>query len=222
MLRTVVAEDNVLMRRGIVSALESLDGVEVVGECDSGPSLLAAHGELQPDLVVTDIRMPPTHTSEGIDAARAIRSRSPATAVIVLSQHVEAEYVMSLFDGGSDRLGYLLKENIANLEELRRAIATVTAGGSSIDPEVVAVMVGRREAAPGPLDELTEREREVLALIAEGLNNAAIAGQLVIAEKSVQKHINTIFSKLHLTDEPDVHRRVRAVRLWLSETPQTG
>jgi DNA-binding NarL/FixJ family response regulator len=217
-VRVVVAEDNVLMRRGIVSALEALGGIDVVAECDSAPSLLDSHAELQPDLVVTDIRMPPTHSSEGIDAARAIRAASPTTAVIVLSQHVESDYVLSLFDDGSDRLGYLLKENIANLDELRRAIGTVCDGGSSIDPEVVAVMVGRRSASVGPLDSLTEREREVLALIAEGLNNAAIADQLVIAEKSVQKHINTIFSKLHLTDEPDVHRRVRAVRLWLAAT----
>lgn len=219
MLRAIVAEDNVLMRRGIVSALEALDGIDVVAQCDSLPSLLAANDELHPDLVVTDIRMPPTHTSEGIDAARSIRASSPSTAVIVLSQHVEADYVMSLFELGSDRLGYLLKENIGNLDELRRAIATVCDGGSSIDPEVVAVMVGRRGASSSPLDSLTERERQVLALIAEGLNNAAVAERLVIAEKSVQKHINTIFSKLHLTDEPDVHRRVRAVRVWLAESP---
>jgi DNA-binding NarL/FixJ family response regulator len=121
---------------------------------------------------------------------------------------------MSLFDDGSDRLGYLLKENVGNLDELRRAISTVCAGGSSIDPEVVAVMVGRK--ASSPIDGLTDRERDVLSLIAEGLNNAAIGERLVIAEKSVQKHLNTIFAKLHLTDEIDTHRRVRAVRVWLA------
>ena len=216
MTRIVVAEDNLLMRQGIVAAIGMLDDAEVVAECDSKEALLAAVDEHRPDVVITDIRMPPTHTSEGIDAARLIRADYSDVAVIVLSQHVEADYVMSLFDDGSDRLGYLLKENIANIDELRRAIATVCAGGSSIDPEVVAVMVGRRSTGPSPIDGLSERERDVLALIAEGLNNAAIGDRLVIAEKSVQKHINTIFSKLHLTDEADTHRRVRAVRLWLA------
>lgn len=215
--RVVVAEDHVLMRAGLVAALSSLADTEVVAECGSKPDLLAAVAEYAPDVVITDIRMPPTKTSEGIDAAREIRSGDSEIAVIVLSQHVEAEYVLSLFEDGSDRLGYLLKENVGNIDELRRAIATVCAGGSSIDPEVVSVMMGRRAA--GPLDDLTAREREVLARIAEGLNNAAIGERLVIAEKSVQKHINTIFAKLHLTEEPDTHRRVRAVRLWLAEAP---
>lgn len=212
--RVIVAEDNLLMRQGVVAAVTALEGTAVVAECESKDELLAAVAELGPDVVITDIRMPPTHTSEGIDAARAIRSSAPATAVIVLSQHVEPDYVMSLFDDGSDRLGYLLKENVGNLDELRRAISTVCAGGSSIDPEVVAVMVGRKGSSP--IDGLTDRERDVLALIAEGLNNAAIGERLVIAEKSVQKHINTIFAKLHLTDEIDTHRRVRAVRVWLA------
>lgn len=217
--RVVVAEDNVLMRQGIVAAIGLLDDAEIVAECTTKDELLDAVDRLQPDVVITDIRMPPTHTSEGIDAAHEIRARSPEVAVIVLSQHVETDYVMSLFDGGSDRLGYLLKENVGNLEELGRAIATVRAGGSSIDPEVVAVMVGRRMGTASPIDNLTTREREVLSLIAEGLNNAAIGERLVIAVKSVQKHINTIFAKLHLTEESDTHRRVRAVRLWLAAHP---
>jgi DNA-binding NarL/FixJ family response regulator len=216
-IRIVVAEDNVLMRQGIVAAVGLLDDTEVIAECATKHELLDAAATHRADLVITDIRMPPTHTSEGIDAAREIRAASPDVAVIVLSQHVETDYVMSLFDDGSDRLGYLLKENVGNLDDLRRAIATVCSGGSSIDPEVVAVMMGRR--ATSPLAELTDREREVLALIAEGLNNAAIGQRLVIAEKSVQKHINTIFAKLHLNDEDDTHRRVRAVRLWLAATP---
>lgn len=215
--RIVVAEDNLLMRRGVVAALIALGDTEVVAECGTKDELLEAVAELAPDVVVTDIRMPPTNTSEGIDAARAIRSASASTAVIVLSQHVEPDYVVSLFDAGSDRLGYLLKENIGNLDELRRAISTVRGGGSSIDPEVVAVMVGRKGVSP--IDDLTDRERDVLALIAEGLNNAAIGQRLVIAEKSVQKHINTIFTKLHLSDEVDTHRRVRAVRMWLAAEP---
>ncbi len=213
--RVIVAEDHLLMRQGIVAAVTALGDTEVVAECESKDALLASVAELRPDVVFTDIRMPPTNTDEGIVAARMIRSEFPDIAVVVLSQHVETAYVTSLFDDGSDRLGYLLKENIGNLDELRRAISTVRAGGSSIDPEVVDAMVGRKTSSP--LDDLTDREREVLALIAEGLNNAAIGQRLVIAEKSVQKHINTIFSKLHLTDEPDTHRRVRAVRLWLAD-----
>ena len=214
--RVIVAEDHLLMRQGIVAAITALGDTEVVAECGSKDELLAAVAEHRPDVVVTDIRMPPTHTDEGITAARSIRSSHPGVAVIVLSQHVESAYVTLLFDEGSDRLGYLLKENISNLDELRRAISTVCSGGSSIDPEVVDVMVGRKGTSS--LGDLTDREREVLALIAEGLNNAAIGERLVIAEKSVQKHINTIFSKLQLSEETDTHRRVRAVRLWLAET----
>lgn len=213
-IRVIVAEDDLLMRRGVVAAVTSLDDIEVVAECASKDELLDAVAELGPELVITDIRMPPTHTSEGIDAARTIRSSAPTTAVVVLSQHVEPDYVMSLFEDGSDRLGYLLKENVGNLDELRRAISTVCSGGSSIDPEVIAVMVNR--AGSSPIDGLTGRERDVLSLIAEGLNNAAIGERLVIAERSVQKHINMIFAKLHLNDEVDTHRRVRAVRLWLA------
>lgn len=215
--RVIVAEDHLLMRQGIVAAITALGDCDVVAECASKDELLAAVAAQRPDVVFTDIRMPPTHTDEGITAARSIRSTYPDVAVVVLSQHVETAYVTSLFDDGSDRLGYLLKENIGNLDELRRAISTVCSGGSSIDPEVVDAMVGRKRSSP--IDDLTEREREVLALIAEGLNNAAIGERLVIAEKSVQKHINTIFSKLHLTDELDTHRRVRAVRLWLADSP---
>jgi len=212
--RVIVAEDNLLMRQGVVAAVTALGDTEVVAECETKDELLDAVAELQPDVVITDIRMPPTHTNEGIEAARTIRANHRDVAVIVLSHHVEPDYVSALFDDGSDRLGYLLKENVGNLEELRRSISTVCAGGSSIDPEVVDAMVGQKGSSP--IDVLTEREREVLALIAEGLNNAAIGEQLVIAEKSVQKHINTIFSKLHLTEETDTHRRVRAVRLWLT------
>jgi DNA-binding NarL/FixJ family response regulator len=212
--RVIVAEDHLLMRQGVVAAVTALGDAEVVAECSSQDELLVAVATFSPDVVITDIRMPPTHTDEGILAARAIRAEHPEVAVIVLSHHVSPDYVAALFDAGSDRLGYLLKENVGNLDTLRRAIATVCAGGSSIDPEVVDAMVGRRGSSP--VDDLTEREREVLALIAEGMNNAAIGERLVITEKSVQKHINTIFSKLHLTEETDTHRRVRAVRLWLA------
>lgn len=216
-IRVIVAEDNVLMRQGIVATLTMLDGTDVVAQCGTLPELLAAVDEHHPDVVLTDIRMPPTLTDEGIEAARVIRADHADIAVIVLSQHADPDHALALFDGGSDRLGYLLKENVANIDDLRRAIITVRAGGSSIDPEIVSLLVGQRSRRDSPLDQLTAREREVLSLIAEGLNNAAIATQLVIAEKSVQKHINMIFSKLHLGEEVDTHRRVRAVRLWLAD-----
>jgi DNA-binding NarL/FixJ family response regulator len=212
--RVIVAEDNLLMRRGVVAAVRALGDTEVVAECETKDELVDAVAELLPDVVITDIRMPPTNTNEGIEAARMIRASHRSVAVIVLSHHVEPDYIAALFDDGSDRLGYLLKENVGDLDEMRRAISTVCAGGSSIDPEVIDAMFGR--AGTSPIDALTGREREVLALIAEGLNNTAIGERLVIAEKSVQKHINTIFSKLQLTEETDTHRRVRAVRLWLA------
>ncbi|HWM19333.1 MAG TPA: response regulator transcription factor [Ilumatobacteraceae bacterium] len=215
--RVIVAEDNMLMRRGVTAAVTALGDTEVVAECESKDELLAAVAELAPDVVITDIRMPPTNTNEGIEAARTIRSNHRNVAVIVLSHHVERGYVATLFEDGSDRLGYLLKENVGDLDKLRRSISTVCAGGSSIDPEVVDAMVGRNGSSA--IGALTDREREVLALIAGGLNNAAIGEQLVIAEKSVQKHINTIFAKLHLTEETDSHRRVRAVLLWLAAQP---
>jgi DNA-binding NarL/FixJ family response regulator len=214
-IRVIVAEDNLLMRQGIVAALSTIADTTVAAECGTLPDLLAAVDEHRPDVVLTDIRMPPTLTDEGIEAARTIRAEHPDTAVIVLSQHADPRYALALFDDGSDRLGYLLKENVGNIGDLRRAIVTVCAGGSSIDPEIVGLLVGQRSERSSPLDQLTAREREVLSLIAEGLNNGAIAEQLVIAEKSVQKHINMIFSKLHLGEEPDTHSRVRAVRLWL-------
>ena len=214
-IRAVVAEDHVLMRTGIVAALSATGDVEVVAECESATELLAAVDSCAPDLVVTDIRMPPTHRSEGIDAALRIRTDSPSTSVLVLSQHVEPSHVAALFADGAAGLGYLLKANVGDLDVLRRAIDTVCAGGLSIDPEVVAAMVGTK--APSVLDALTDRERDVLGLMSEGLDNQAIAARLVIAEKSVQNHINTIFAKLHLGDETGTHRRVRAVLLWLTE-----
>ncbi|MFK8024772.1 MAG: response regulator [Ilumatobacter sp.] len=217
--RVVVAEDNVLMRQGIIAALDTLEGVEVVTACGDFDELMIAAAATVPDVVLTDIRMPPTNSDEGIAAAHRIRAEYPDTGVIILSQHADPEYALSLFDEGTDRLGYLLKENIGNIAELRRAINTVSAGGSSIDPQIVGLLVGRRSASPSPLDQLSPREQEVLEQIAEGLNNAAIAELLTIAEKSVQKHINSIFSKLHLNEESDTHRRVRAVRLWLAEQP---
>ena len=216
MTRVVVADDSVLIRQGLVSLLGELDGVEVVAECDSLPELEVAVAEHQPDLVVTDIRMPPTHTDEGIRAAIQIRSQHPSIGVLVISQFSDPEYVLLLFEQGSDGLGYLLKERIGDLDQLERAVRAIATGGSSVDPEIIDILVSARSQRSGPLDRLTPREREVLGCIAEGLNNASIAERLVLSEKAVQKHINSIFSKLDLSATEGKHKRVEAVLLWLS------
>ncbi|MEM7140250.1 MAG: response regulator transcription factor [Actinomycetota bacterium] len=217
-LRVVVADDDLLVRAGIVAVISALADTELVGEAGSLDELLAAVDATHPDVVITDVRMPPTHTDEGIQATRRIRGDHPDTGVVVLSQHAEPEYVLSVLEGGSEGVGYLLKENVGDLTEVERAMRAVAAGGSSIDPAVVSVLVESRQSTPSPLDELSPREREVLSLIAEGDNNAAIAERLVLSEGAVAKHINSIFSKLHLGEEPAVHRRVKAVLLWLAES----
>lgn len=214
-VRVVLADDHLLVREGVAALLSSLTGVAVVGECGDHDELLAAVDRERPDVVVTDIRMPPTHTDEGIRAARAIRAAHPDTGVVVLSQYSEPSYVLQLFEDGSDRLGYLLKDRV-DRAELSRAIAAVADGGSAVDPKIVEVLVGARSARRTQIDGLTPREREVLALIAEGLSNAAIAATLVVSDKAVAKHINSIFAKLDLGDADHTHRRVRAVLLWLS------
>lgn len=214
--RLVIADDDVFVRAGLENLLADVDGFEVVAVCGSLPELLSAVDEHTPDVVVTDIRMPPTHRDEGIRAALAIRSASPEVGVVVLSQFSEPEYVLMLFEHGSDGLGYLLKERVGNIDELERAVRAVASGGSSVDPEIIDVLVRGRSGGGGVLDRLTPRETEVLAAIAEGLNNAAIAERLVLSDKAVGKHINSIFSKLDLGAADDVHRRVKAVLLWLS------
>jgi len=214
--RVVVADDNVFIRNGVRAMLEVMDGVELVAECEDARSLLDAVDAHDPDLVITDIRMPPTHTDEGVVAARQIRADHPGVGVLVLSQYVEPDYVMTLFDDGSDGRGYLLKERVSDLDEFERAIRSVAAGESAIDAKVVEVLVSARSPRASEIDRLTPREREVLSLIAEGHNNAAIAGRLVLGDKAVAKHINGIFSKLGLSEEDDVHRRVKAVLLWLA------
>lgn len=217
-LRVVVADDDLLVRAGIVAVIGALDDIELVGEAGSLTELIETVDAETPDVVITDVRMPPTHTDEGIQATRRIREDHPDTGVVVLSQHAEPEYVLSVLEGGSEGVGYLLKENVGDLAEVERAIRAVAAGGSPIDPAVVSVLVASRQATPSAIDELSPREQEVLSLIAEGDNNAAIAERLVLSEGAVAKHINSIFSKLHLGEEPDVHRRVKAVLLWLAET----
>lgn len=217
MTRVVIADDAMLLRQGVVSVLATLDGVEVVAEADDHPSLLAAVDEHRPDLVITDVRMPPTLTNEGIAAARRIRADYPDTGVIVLSQYLDADYVLELLEDGTEGLGYLLKENVADRRQLATAIDAVCNASSSIDPAAIEVFVQARSRRPSPIDDLSDREREVLGLIAEGLKNSAIAERLTLSEKSVEKHINSIFSKLHLTDEPESNRRVRSVLVWLAQ-----
>ncbi len=215
-LRVVVADDNVFIRNGIAAMIDAIDDIELVAECSDLPELRSAVADHEPDLVVTDIQMPPTLTDEGIVAAIEIRAERDGVGVLVLSQYVEPEYVIALFDEGSDGLGYLLKERVADLDEFERAIRSVASGQSAVDPKVVEVLVSSRSQRPSEIDQLTPRETEVLGLIAEGLNNAAIADRLVLGDKAVAKHINGIFSKLGLGEEDEIHRRVKAVLLWLS------
>jgi DNA-binding NarL/FixJ family response regulator len=216
-IRVVLAEDNLLVREGATRLLESQPGIEVCAACGDLPSLLQAVEEHRPAVVVTDIRMPPTHTDEGIQASERLREASPQTGVVVLSQFADPIYVMALLERGSQGRAYLLKERLANADQLVAAINEVARGGSVIDHKVVEVLVQARAKAPeSRLDKLTPREREILSEMAQGKNNAGIASALVVTERAVEKHINAIFSKLGLGEEKEVHRRVKAVLLFLS------
>jgi DNA-binding NarL/FixJ family response regulator len=216
-VRIVLAEDNYLVREGVGRLIDTEEDLEVVASCADYDSLLAAVEAEKPHVVVTDIRMPPTGTDEGIRAAAAIRARHPDLGVVVLSQYSQPEYALALLDGGSRARAYLLKERISEIAQLARAIREVATGGSVIDPMVVDALVeARSKAAGSPLHHLTAREGEVLAEMAQGKNNAAVAASLVLSERAVEKHINSIFSKLGLSQEPDVHRRVKAVLLFLA------
>jgi len=206
------------VREGTAALLSSVEDLEIVATVGDLDALMAAVEELQPDVVLTDIRMPPTHTTEGIEAARRIRAAHPDIGVAVLSQYAEEEYAYELLKDGAAGLGYLLKERVADLDELVRALREVAKGGSVLDPRVVEDLVSRKQrASHSPLGSLTEREREVLAQMAEGKNNAAIARSLFLTERAVEKHINSLFHKLGLSEEPDVHRRVMAVLAFLRE-----
>jgi DNA-binding NarL/FixJ family response regulator len=217
-LRVVFAEDDYLVREGTAALLAEVGDVDVVAAVADRDSLLAAVEEHRPDAVLTDIRMPPTKTTEGIDAARRIRAKHPRTGVVVLSQYAEDEYAYDLLKEGAEGLGYLLKERVADIEEIVRALRDVAAGGSVLDPKVVEGLVSRRDReARSPLGHLTEREREVLSLMAEGKNNAAIASSMFLTERAIEKHINSLFHKLGLSEEPHVHRRVMAVLTFLRE-----
>jgi DNA-binding NarL/FixJ family response regulator len=219
MLRVVFAEDNYLVREGTTALLAGSGEVEVVGTAEDLDGLLAAVAEHAPDAVLTDIRMPPTGTDEGIRAAKRIRADHPDVGVVVLSGFADEEYAYELLKEGAAGLGYLLKERVADVEELVRALNEVARGGSVLDPKVVEALVAAKDRmAHSPLASLTEREREVLSHMAQGQNNAAIARSLFLTERAVEKHINSLFHKLALSEEPDVHRRVMAVLAFLRET----
>jgi DNA-binding NarL/FixJ family response regulator len=219
MVRVVFAEDNYLVREGTAALLQSTDEVDLIGTASALDELLVAVEELKPEVVLTDIRMPPTNTTEGIDAARRIRADHPDIGVVVLSQFAEEEYAYELLKDGAAGLGYLLKERVANLDELVRALNEVAKGGSVLDPKVVEALVSAKDRmAHSPLATLTDREREVLEHMAQGQNNASIAKSLFLTERAVEKHINSLFHKLGLSEEPDVHRRVMAVLAFLRES----
>jgi DNA-binding NarL/FixJ family response regulator len=209
----VIAEDSVLLREGIARLLEE-SGFEVVGQAGDAEDLLRKVGGHKPDVAVVDVRMPPTHTDEGLRAAQRIRAEHPGTAVLVLSQYVEEAYALELLSESSERTGYLLKDRVADVESFTGAVERVAHGGSALDPEVVALLLGRRRRMD-PLAALTPREREVLALMAEGRSNASMASTLAVSERAVEKHVTAIFSKLDLPRVPEDHRRVLAVLAFL-------
>jgi DNA-binding NarL/FixJ family response regulator len=219
MIRVVFAEDNYLVREGTSALLQNSGEVDLVGTAASLDELLTQVEELKPQAVLTDIRMPPTNTTEGIDAAKRIRSEHPEIGVVVLSQYAEEEYAYDLLKDGAAGLGYLLKERVSDLEEVVRALNEVSKGGSVLDPKVVETLVAAKERmSHSPLAKITEREREVLEHMAQGKNNASIAKSLFLTERAVEKHINSLFHKLGLSEETDVHRRVMAVLAFLRDS----
>ena len=219
MVRVVFAEDNYLVREGTAALLSASGEVDLVALASTYDELMSAVDRDLPEAVLTDIRMPPTSTTEGIDAARRIRADHSEIGVVVLSQYAEEEYAYELLKDGAAGLGYLLKERVADLDELVRALNEVARGGSVLDPKVVEALVARKDrVAHSPLAQLTEREREVLGEMAQGKNNAAIARSLFLTERAIEKHINSLFHKLGLTQETEVHRRVMAVLAFLRDT----
>lgn len=216
-LRVVVGEDDFLVRQGVERILATQDDIEVVGSGADLDAVLEIVDATAPDVVVTDVRMPPTMRDEGIRLAAHVAEQHTATGVVVLSQFDEPEYVLALLQGGSARRAYLLKEKMSDVDQLAGAVRTVAAGGSVIDPQVVERLVAARAQPASPVSLLTDREREVLEVMARGMNNAAIAGDLGIGVRSVEKHINAIFAKLGIAEEEAVHKRVLAVVTWLSE-----
>jgi DNA-binding NarL/FixJ family response regulator len=216
-LRVVIGDDSLLAREGILRMLDSLAGVEVVAVAEDLPGLRDVVARTGPDIVISDIRMPPSHTDEGIQFANELRDTDPRIGVLLLSQHAQPFYATALFERGSERRGYLLKERIKEKSEIERALRTLAGGGSLIDSQVVTDLLNaqnRDESAA--IAKLTDREREILALIAEGFSNAAIADRLDVTKRAVERHINSIFWKLDLGDTEDVSRRVKAALVYLS------
>jgi DNA-binding NarL/FixJ family response regulator len=211
--RVVIAEDSVLLREGIVRLLEE-SGFEVAGQAGDGEDLLRKVGAHKPDVAVVDVRMPPTHTDEGLRAAHRIRAEHPDTAVLVLSQHVDEAYALELLAESTEGTGYLLKDRVADIKTFTDAVRRVAAGGSALDPEVVGLLLGRRRRED-PLAALSPREHEVLALMAEGRSNSAMAETLGVSDRAVEKHVTSIFSKLDLAPAVGDHRRVLAVLTFL-------
>jgi len=220
-IRVVLAEDNVLLREGVSRLLAGQEGLDVVGVSGDLQGLLDLVGSEKPDVVVTDIRMPPTGTDEGIQAAARLRVEQPAVGVVVLSQYANPAYALALLAEGSEGRAYLLKERVSDVAELVAAIREVARGGSVIDPKVVEALVSSSSRAiRSDLDRLTPREGEILSEMASGKSNAAIAATLILSERAVEKHTNSIFSKLGLTEERDVNRRVKAVLVFLAATAE--
>ena len=212
-MRVVLADDSILLREGIARILEEA-GFDVVGQAGTAEDLLLKVRSYSPDVAVVDIRMPPTHTDEGLHAAREIREKHPDVGVLVLSQYIEPAYAMDLLAESAEGIGYLLKDRISDVDEFASAVRRVGEGGSALDPAIVSQLVGRRRGTD-PIDSLTPREREVLELIAEGRSNAGIASRLVVTERAVEKHVTGIFGKLRLPAAPADHRRVLAVLAYL-------
>lgn len=213
-LRVAIADDSALLRRGL-SALLQAEGLEVVGEASDGPQLLDLINSRGADVAVVDIRMPPSYTIEGIQAAEIIKSTHPETGVLLLSQYVETENAMSLLKNGAKGIGYLLKERVSDIEEFIDALHRVSTGGTAIDPQLVTRLVGRPHQGHDLGDELSNREKSVLELMAEGRTNQAIGRKLFLGERTVEAHIRSIFLKLQLRPEPEDHRRVLAVLTYL-------
>ena len=217
-IKVVLAEDSYLVREGVRRLLEHEPDIDLVGVCEDYDSLLEAIAGTEPDVLLTDIRMPPTGTDEGVRAAERLRQLRPQAGVVLLSQYADPAYALAFLEGGTEGRAYLLKERVSDLDQLLAAIREVARGGSVIDPKVVEALVAARSRnAQSPLARLTPREREVLALLAEGRSNAAVADGLVLSERAVEKHINSIFAKLGLPEARDAHRRVKAVLLFLAD-----
>ena len=215
-IRVVLADDSVLLREGIARLLDDA-GFDVVGQSGTADDLLLKVRSYKPDIAIVDIKMPPTQTDEGLQAAKTIREKHPETAVLVLSQYVESGYALELLQESAEGVGYLLKDRVSHVDDFVAAVRRVAEGGSALDPAVVSELVGRRRR-DDPLAELTPREREVLELMAEGLSNAAIAGRIFVTERAVEKHVTNIFQKLRLPAAPETHRRVLAVLAQLRGT----